>query len=120
MKTFNKFMTEVSRYKKPKTEFPQSTKTYKSSALAFKAGQALQDLNPSVIEKGSVAVAQYVKSKKYVAVWVSSLSTSMGAMGGIFVDAGHSATSTSLVDSATEQGFEDWAAGNDFVLRWVM
>jgi hypothetical protein len=44
----------------------------------------------------------------------------MGAMGAKFVDAGHSVTTTALVDAATEQGIDDWEAGGDYVLQWKM
>lgn len=113
-------MNEASRYKKPKNAFPQSRKQFSSSKAALKAGNVVMDANPDVTEKGTLAIAMFKKSKKFIVVWVSVSGGSMGAMGAKFVDAGHSVTTTALVDAATEQGIDDWEAGGDYVLQWKM
>ncbi|URC15170.1 hypothetical protein GD1_46 [Paraglaciecola Antarctic GD virus 1] len=120
MKTFSTFMAEASRYKKPKNRFPQSRKTYKSSRLALKAGNAVMAANEDIVEeKGTMAVAMFVKSEKYIVVWVSNNDMSMGPMGMKFEDAGHSVTTKYLIDDATQIGIDDWEVGGDYVLKWI-
>jgi len=123
MKSYKEFeksieLDEKSRYKKPKNAFPQSKKTYKSSALALKAGNALLDSLDDT-SSGTVGVAMLVKKKKYIIVWLSNGGGSIDKTGGDFLDAGHSSTGVDNIEDYEEMGIEDWEQGSDYVLKWI-
>ena len=117
MRTYQEFLNEA--IKKPKTAFPQSKKTYNTSRAAGKAGEALVKANPDAMEKGTYGVAVLTKSGKYILSWIANQEGSVGAMGGAFLDAGHSSTVSSLIGTYEKKGHEDWNAGSDYVIRWV-
>jgi hypothetical protein len=70
---------------------------------------------------GTISIAQFKKSGKFIAVWLEvKQNASMGRVGGKFIDAGHSVAKVDDIEDYTKRGSEDWEIGDNFVVRWVM
>ena len=134
-KTFLEYLNEAprNRYSKPKNSFPQSKKTYATSIKAKLAAEKLiakiekdykDDYSSKVVGGGTYAVAQMVKSKKFIVSWivgnnVTDRNNAGLEISGKFLDAGHSSTPEDLMDEFEEQGSEIWEMGDKFVVKWV-
>lgn len=118
-KTYLDSALQESRYTKPKSSFPQSTKKYSTLNKAIKVGNSLLDDNAGITSNGTVAFAKLVKSNKYIVVWMSNKESTIDEIGGVFLDNGHSATNTSAIEEYETIGVEDWEQGNDYTLKWV-